>query len=201
MNSMRYDAMALGEGDLQILGVSAIQQRIEEADFPVLSANVFLAGTDRLLTRPYVVREVGGHRIAIIGLTGHATLPGVEIRDALETAQESVDLVREHADILILLSHAGLALNRQIAQELHELNLIISGGGQELTAVPEFTDGGPVLVHADSPSPGHAGRRIGVGTWYFDADGRLTQQNWRSVALTPDMPDDPAMLEWVRQHP
>jgi 2',3'-cyclic-nucleotide 2'-phosphodiesterase (5'-nucleotidase family) len=201
MNLMGYDAMALGEGDLAQLGVKAIRQRMEEASFPFLSANVYVTETGELLAQPYLVQEMGGQRVAIIGLTGMAQVPGIEIRDPLATVREIVDQVRPRADILILLSHAGLETNRQIAREVPEIHVIISGGGQVLTSSPDALVDGPPVVHADVPSPGHAGRRIGLGVWSFDDSGKLVEQRWQNLALTPEIADDQAMLQWVSQNP
>jgi len=69
MNLMGYDVMALGEVDLQ-LGEDALRQRIAEAQFAVLSANVIVQSTGELFAKPYVIMERGGRRIGIVGLTG-----------------------------------------------------------------------------------------------------------------------------------
>jgi 2',3'-cyclic-nucleotide 2'-phosphodiesterase (5'-nucleotidase family) len=201
MNMLGYDAMVLGEGDLEILGVSAVQQRMQEANFAVLSANVVLKESGELLAQPYAIWTFGGHRVAVIGVTGAADLPDVEILDPLEATKAAVDQLRDQADILILLSHAGLSVNRQIAEQVPEIDLIVSGGGQESTDSPERVDMGPAIVHADVSSPAHAGRRVGVGTWTFDAQGRLTQYDWNSIALTTEIVAEPTMDAWASQHP
>ncbi len=197
---MGYDAMALGEGDLARLGVSEIRERMKEARFPFLSANVVISGSGELLARPYITRQVDGHRIAIIGLTGKASLPGVEIRDPLTVAVEVVTRLRKQADIVILVSHAGLQVNQKIAAAVPGLDLIVSGGKGGYTPSPMSTKGGAVIVHADAPSPGHAGRRVGVGHWTFDAQGKITAQKWQSVALGPNIPSDPDMQAWAAKH-
>jgi 5'-nucleotidase len=200
MNLMRYDAMALGEGDLARLGVDGIQARIQEAQFPVLSANVVLAGTDDFLAQPYVILEIEGRRIAIIGLTGRTSVPGVDVRDPLESVKQVLNQVRGEAEILILLSHVGVTANRRIASEVPELDLIISGGSEAITPDPAFVGEGTAIVHADVSSSGHAGRRVGVGTWLFDEQGRLVGQNWQDISLGESFADDPEMLAWLRDH-
>jgi len=74
MDLMGYDAMALGEVDLQ-LGDGILRQLIEDAHFPVLSANVIVRSTGDLFTAPYVVLERAGRRIGVIGLTGSGSYP------------------------------------------------------------------------------------------------------------------------------
>jgi len=201
MNMMGYDAMALGEGDLAKLGLDTLQQRIQEASFAVLSANAFFSETGEPLTQPYAMYEKGGHRIAVIGLTGLATIPGVEIRDPLASVQQVIAQLGDQADILILLSHAGLATNRQVAAEVPEIDLVISGGGEAVTREPLWIDNKRAIVHVDNPSPGHAGRWIGIGTWPFDEREELQGQRWEMLALGPEIADDPEVLEWAHAHP
>ena len=196
MNLMGYDAMAIGEGDLGQLGVDAIRGRIAEATFPCLSANAYLTEGDELLAQPYVILPRGERQIAVIGLTGPAEIPGIEIRDPIASVREVVAQIGEQADILILLSHTGLDTNKQIAQQIPELNLIVSGGGRTYTRTPASVENGPPVVHADVSSPGHAGRKIGTGVWSFDADGELEKRHWRIVELNPDIPDDPELSDW-----
>jgi 5'-nucleotidase/UDP-sugar diphosphatase len=73
MNLIGYDAMTLGEVDLQ-LGEEILRQRIAESQFPVLSANVTVASTGSLFAKAYVVLEVGGRKVGVIGLTGSGSV-------------------------------------------------------------------------------------------------------------------------------
>ena len=144
--------------------------------------------------------------VAVEFVTAGVPLDGVVIPPAINdvnlvTAFEIVKALYRQADILILLSHAGINVNRQIASQLHKVDLIISGGGQGFTPLPEIGESGPAVVHADSSSRGHAGRRIGVGTWHFDRSGNLTAHEWASLALTPSIADDPDMLAWMSRNP
>jgi len=210
MNRMGYDAAALGEGDLAQLGVDAVRERMAEADFPFLSANVYLSGAaagtghpfleGELLAEPYRVIEVGTQRVALIGLTGEAEIAGLTIGDPLAAVQEAVQQIGDQAQILILLSHAGLETNRQIAAQVPELDLIVSGGGARMTAMAEGGNGEPLILHADVSMTAHAGRRIGAGSFSFDQNGVLQAQQWQSVTLDAETPDDPAMAAWVASH-
>lgn len=201
MNMMGYDAMALGAGDLALLGVDIVRQRMDEARFPFLSANVVLTETGQLLALPYVIREVQGRRIAIIGLTEEVRLPDVEIRDPVTSLHKVIEDLQGKADIRVLLSHAGFETNQEIAREAPDVDLIISGGGQGFTSEPQFGGGRLPLVHADTSSTGHAGRRVGVGSWWFGDGGQLVALDWKIVALEPHIPDDPDMARWAAANP
>jgi 2',3'-cyclic-nucleotide 2'-phosphodiesterase (5'-nucleotidase family) len=207
LNMMSYDAMVLGGGDLELLGVDRLGELLPEAQFATLSADLvfpdraMLDGTDVGLVQPYLIRQIQGHAVALIGLTG-ALRPGNEVgQDTLEFVRQAIKGAGQEANVLILLSHAGIWANEQIAAQFPELDLIVSGGGTGYTPQPFLTDGSPPIVQADMASPGHTGRRIGVGTWWFDDQGRLVGYDWETVPLTPEIADDIEMSRWVRDNP
>ena len=198
MNLLGYDAMALGRKDLA-LGLDVLRQRMAEAQFPMLSANAVLSGTDELIAEPYIIKEMGGHQIAIIGLTGGKDTAEVQIRPPLTTARQVVAELTPQADIIIILSHAGLSVDRQIAQEVSGVDLIISGG-REHPKVPVYDpQRGVLVVHADVATRGHAGRRIGIAYLKFDSQGRLIHQKWVNKWLDDKIPDDPDIAAWARK--
>ena len=195
MNLLGYQAVALGEGDL-VLGRETLEMRMAEAGFPFVSAN--LLGSDgNLFAKPYTMLDVAGHRIGIIGLTGQTTSNEFSIADPFPAAIQYVPEVGREAGIVIVLSHLGLEENRKMADVVPGIDVIVSGGGTYPAQVIRSDVTGTLVVHADSSSPGHAGRRIGVGTFEFDIRGELTDYKWQSVQLTPEIEDDPEMVEWA----
>jgi 2',3'-cyclic-nucleotide 2'-phosphodiesterase (5'-nucleotidase family) len=195
MNLLRYDAMALGGGDMR-LGLDTLRQRMAEAAFPFLSANVVLSGTETLFTEPYIIKEMGDHKVAIIGLTepgAAAVVQGaVTVLDPVGTARRYVAEVSSQADIVIVLSHIGVEEDIKLAEEVEGIDLIVSGTGQLLLGQAvqnEIT--GTLVVQAEVPSPGHAGRVVGVAVLQFDSQGKIQSHQWTAVSLTPDFADDP----------
>jgi 5'-nucleotidase len=198
MNRLGYDAMALGPGDLG-LGPAILRQRIREARFAVLSANAVETATGELLAKPYVVREFAGHRVAIVGLSGGPGTDEITVRDPLATAQEVVAELEGQADVVILLSHAGATTDQQIAEAVAGIAAIVSGGPAARQTAWRGEKTGTLLLHADQASPGHAGRVLGIARLVFNASGNLTDYTWQPVALGPEIADDPATTEWLRQ--
>ncbi|MFB3127300.1 MAG: metallophosphoesterase, partial [Candidatus Acidiferrales bacterium] len=67
MNAMGYDAMAIGNHEWNF-GLHTLWRLKEEARFPILGANVASTYHDRLRDfKPYVIRRVGGVRVALLG--------------------------------------------------------------------------------------------------------------------------------------
>ena len=197
MNLLGYDAMALGGGDMR-LGLDTLRQRMAEAEFPFLSANVILSGTETLLTEPYIIKEMGDYRVAIIGLTepgaADAVQGAVTVLDPIEAARRYVAEVSSQASIIIVLSHLGVEEDMKLAEEVEGIDLIVSGIGQGLLgqAIQNETTG-TLIVQAEVPSPGHAGRIVGVAQLQINSQGETKSHQWTAVSLTPDFADDPEM--------
>ncbi|MFH1084659.1 MAG: hypothetical protein V1772_02700 [Chloroflexota bacterium] len=199
MNLMGYDAMTLGMLDLTALTPDEVTQRLGEARFAVLSANVTLSGSEQLVAEPYTLVELGGHRVAILGLTDQGSAHNLVSADPLAAARRWVPELRRQADIVIVLSHAGLAVDRRIAAGVPGIALIVSGG-QETTREPlVVAPYGTLIVHAESPSIGNAGEAIGRGRLLFDGAGRLVRHEWERIWLDSTIPEDPAMNTWLRE--
>lgn len=76
LNHLNYDAWVIGNHEFD-WGVEAVHKAVEHSSMPVLAANGEFDGKkawiednrDQSRVAPYVIREAGGYRIAIIGLT------------------------------------------------------------------------------------------------------------------------------------
>ncbi len=198
MNRMGYDAMALGPQDLA-LGPAVLQQRMAEAQFAVLSANATLSSTGKLIATPYVVREMDGHRIALVGISGGNGTAQIAVGDPVAAAREAVATLAGRADAIILLSHAGMSVDRQIADTIPGIAAILSGGAPEFPTPWQSDQTGTLVLRADEAMPGHAGRMLGVARLALDRRGRLIEQSWQDISLSPEIADDPTLAAWVQQ--
>ena len=117
MNGLGYSAAVLGNHEFD-WGVDVLTERIAEASFPFLGANVIERATGDLppWLRSHTIIDLGAIRLAVIGLISESTplttLPSnVEPYDfpsASAAAQMWIDrLVPDSADVAILLVHIG----------------------------------------------------------------------------------------------
>jgi 5'-nucleotidase/UDP-sugar diphosphatase len=142
MNAMKFDAMVLGNHEFDF-GQDILKKRILEASFPVLGANV--EGLNGL--KPYVVREISGVRIGIIGVVTENTpvsthprnVGGLKFIKVDETVKKYEEELQDVTDILIVLSHIGHAGDRTLAEKAKGIDIIV--GGHSHTRVPS-----PVMV-------------------------------------------------------
>ena len=115
MNLAGYDAMAVGNHEFDF-GLPRLEKSRREARFPWLSANTFLPD-GALAFDPYLVRELAGVRIGILGLvTPHVanwesprTLAGLRFGDSVAAARKFVPILRgqERCDLVIVIAHEG----------------------------------------------------------------------------------------------
>lgn len=121
MNLLGYSAAAIGNHEFNY-GLGNLDKALSEAEFPLVSANIFHHGTTRHAYQPYVILP---HLVAEgdtirIGVTGN-TPPGVHVwdrahvegrldfRDIVASVGEVVgEMRRAGADLVVLLSHGGL---------------------------------------------------------------------------------------------
>jgi len=117
MNALHYDGMAVGNHEFNF-GLKVLEKARSEAQFPWLSANTYDTATKEPHFKPYLVKEVAGVRIGILGLTtpgiptweNRPNYAGLEFRVPISEAKKWVPIIREKekADIVVIAMHMGL---------------------------------------------------------------------------------------------
>jgi len=120
MNALQYDAMAVGNHEYNF-GLKVLEKARSEAKFPWLSANTYetgAKGTPSTHYQPYVVKEVQGVRIGILGLTTPGipywenvpNYAGLEFHETVSEAKKWVPILREKekVDVVVIAMHMGI---------------------------------------------------------------------------------------------
>lgn len=118
MNAMKYDACTIGNHEFDF-GLGNLARLIRMANFPFVCCNYDFTGTPcEGLVKPYIIIERAGARVGILGvcpqpdgLVTKANYEPMKYTDPAVAAQPVIDLLRqqEHCDLVICLSHLGLA--------------------------------------------------------------------------------------------
>jgi len=157
MNEIGYDAMEIGNHEFNY-GQEILADRRDQANFPLLAANIIVTATGETppFCEPYIIKEVEGKRIAIFGLitpdTPVVTHPknviGLTFLDPIETAAKLVPKLRLKADLIITLTHIGYDMDRQLAEEVGGIHVIVGGHSHTKIEVPERVgnEGGNAIV-------------------------------------------------------
>jgi hypothetical protein len=159
---MGYDAVNVGEQDLMI-GFKFLSDLTQKAKFPFLSANLIDKKSQKGVFKPYVIKEISGVRIGIIGLMDdqfNPTLqerdPGLAIVDPLPISKELTKSLREYCDLIVVLSQLGESKDKKLARENPQIDLILGGGGESKRAVSERVT--EVPIYRLEPRGGYLGR-------------------------------------------
>jgi 2',3'-cyclic-nucleotide 2'-phosphodiesterase/3'-nucleotidase len=117
MNALHYDSMTVGNHEYNF-GLKVLEKARSEAKFPWLSANTYNTGTSTTHYQPYIVKEIQGVRIGVLGLTtpgipNWENVPnyaGLEFKETLSEAKKWVAMLREKekVDVVVIAMHMGI---------------------------------------------------------------------------------------------
>src|SRR5216684_4034302 len=117
MNALHYDSMTVGNHEYNF-GLKVLEKARSEAKFPWLSANTYSKDTSTTHYQPYIIKEVEGVRIGLLGLTtpgipNWENVPnyaGLEFKETVSEAKKWVPILREKekVDLLVITMHMGI---------------------------------------------------------------------------------------------
>lgn len=150
MNLLKVDAMAIGNHELD-LPLTTLQKQSRQAQFLMLSANMYNKKDGQLHFPGHMFLERGPIKLGILGLTTPDTqkmvhpsvVENIGFHDPVATAQKLVPELKKQADIVVALTHLGHfpdgkhGLNAvddvTLARQVPGINVIV--GGHTQTAV------------------------------------------------------------------
>ncbi|MFH0777241.1 MAG: 5'-nucleotidase C-terminal domain-containing protein [Candidatus Eisenbacteria bacterium] len=185
MNEIGVDACALGNHDFD-WGIAVLRDRMKQAGFPFLSANIFLG--KKLVrpewARPYAVIQKGKLKVGAIGVTTTDTpfvsnpknLKGLRFDDPEGIVNAlAAALRKEGVQVVIVVAHVGGAQEEDgtVVGPIADFTARLKGvdavlGGHSHTVVCGTVGGIPVMIPASN------GRRLGVMRLDFDASSGRT---------------------------
>ena len=147
MNYMEYDSMTLGNHEFNF-GLELIDKIKKEANFPILSANIYNKEDESNFMDPYTIKELSGIKIGILGLTtpnipkwDGPKVTDLEFKSMAKEAKKYADILKneEKVDIIIATSHAGLdarhgnegSSSKYILEEVPEIDALLVGHDHE----------------------------------------------------------------------
>jgi 2',3'-cyclic-nucleotide 2'-phosphodiesterase (5'-nucleotidase family) len=134
-NHLGFDVSTLGNHEFDY-GWRRIQDFIKAAKFPIVSANVVNDSGALLAGKPYVIKTVGGIRVAIIGvllgdLVGNLATPDKvgpwHVLPVVETVRKYAAELRDKSDLIVVLGHIHDAEADAILQQIPEVSVAIVG--------------------------------------------------------------------------
>ena len=197
MNSLKYDAMTVGNHEYNF-GLKVLEKARQEALFPWLSANTYETKTGKPHYQPYLIRNVAGVKIGILGLTtpgipnwdNPPNYAGLEFHNPILEAKKWVAVLRdkEKVDVVVVAMHMGLGEDLrtgevspgqvphendavQIAKQVPGIDVIFMGHTHR--DVPSLYINGVLITQANA-----WGRHLARADMYLEK----SPQGWRVYA-------------------
>jgi len=150
MNAMKFDAMVVGNHEFDF-GPKVLKERMAQARFPLLGANV--KGFPAL--KPYIMKNLQGVRIAIIGVVTPETpvvthprnVAGLTFSTPESAVRKYLQELKGRADIIVVLSHCGFQADKELAARVPGIDVIVGGHSHTKILQPELV-GQTIIVQA-----------------------------------------------------
>ncbi len=200
LNALRYDAWVIGNHEFD-WGLAKLTGCVALAQMPVLAANMEgLPGIES-----FVIREVEGVKVGIVGLTTPAIpswsrprlIAGLRFIDSVTVLKELLPAVRKAgAAVLVLVAHQGYRESGDdhanqivaIARAFPEIDVII--GAHTHRDFPEQKVAGVLYTQA-----AYYGIRLGRVDLVFDTEKRMvTRRTARTLTMDGSIPFDTNLL-------
>ena len=190
------DAVNIGEKDLA-LGVPRLKELETKWNFPFVSANL-VDPNGAPIFKKYVVKDVNGKKVAILGLISDAkevvsqvekaTGGTVSVQDPLEAAGSIVSELSGKVDYIIALAYQKTTYDWRLARRVEGIDLIVGSLDKTKTEKPTKA-GSTLMVRA-----GEKGQYQGLLEVTFN--GEKTDSN-SLIPLSEDKPADPEVKAMI----
>ncbi|MHB1680654.1 MAG: thiosulfohydrolase SoxB [bacterium] len=154
-NAMGYDAMT-GHWEFTY-GEKQLLSNIKKLKFPFIAQNVTNATWGGLIFKPYIIKEVNGLRVGIIG-QAFPYVPlahpahfvknwnfGIDTSHAQKMVNELKN--KEKVDLVVVLSHNGLEVDRKFAALINGIDIIVGGHTHDILPAPQIINN-TIIVQA-----------------------------------------------------
>jgi 2',3'-cyclic-nucleotide 2'-phosphodiesterase (5'-nucleotidase family) len=196
-NLMKLDAMALGNHEFDF-GIANLRRITALARFPVLSANVYAEGGASFARPTAILTPAPGLRVGVIGLTTADTplstfptnVEGLVFDDPVAVARHAVPVLESQCDLVVALTHIGVAEDRRLAREVPGVDVVI--GGHNHIAIERFERAGNAVICQAQDN----GRYLGRLDLTLEG-GRVASATARLIPLDASLPEDPRVARLV----
>ncbi|MBS3776625.1 MAG: bifunctional UDP-sugar hydrolase/5'-nucleotidase [Bacteroidales bacterium] len=140
MNEVGYHMSAIGNHEFDY-GQKALKERMEQAEFPFLCANMKTAGSILPQPKPFHRLQIEGVELVFLSLleTGNqgkpvthpAKVKGIKFYDPIQVAGQYIDSI-EGTNAMIGLTHLGYSRDKQLIEQYHAFDVIIGGHSHTL---------------------------------------------------------------------
>jgi 5'-nucleotidase / UDP-sugar diphosphatase len=203
MERMGYDALNLAGPELSF-GKEFLERSRSLVSFPYIASNLLYEGGRPPWIREYVIKEVGGIKVAILGIldpddfkkiSKGDDVKGFEVIPPKAALDRLIPEVRVKADLVILLSQFGQMREKATLELVGAVQGIDIAIFSEKNLLGTPTPKDTLFLHT-----GTEGVMIGLATMTFDDKGVRTVGERRNFQLNKSVPNSKEMLELIEAY-
>ena len=186
MELMQYDAVAVGGEELNF-GKDFLSENLKKTKLNFLSCNL---KAENII--PYVIKEIAGIKVGIIGVTSLSAMkdatgltfiePNIALRKAVD------ELKKGGAKIIVLVSQLGESEDLVLIGQIPGIDVLIVGSNR--IKEETFVKAANTLILR----PALQGRRLGKVVVSFK-DGEIADTKVEELRLSDKISDDPAVIK------
>ncbi|MCM3238175.1 bifunctional metallophosphatase/5'-nucleotidase [Heyndrickxia oleronia] len=188
MNAVGYTAATIGNNEGITLSHQELDSLYSDADFDLILANVY----DKKMNRPnwtvphQIYHSKGGLKIGVTAVTAYFQklyeLLEWHVEEPFKELHSQVKELKEHVDVLILLSHLGIHDDEKIATLFPEIDVILGGHTHHILEKGKLVD--QTLLAA----AGKHGKFIGHVKLEVDLDKKIVTDKQAQLNETAKLP-------------
>jgi 5'-nucleotidase/UDP-sugar diphosphatase len=210
MNAIGYDLACPGNHEFNNTVDQLIKLR-SDAHFPILCANARFKSPDKPVYLPYIIKEIGGAKIAFFGLTTYdartytAAKDSMNMQEPIEAAKKLVPELRKQADLVVAITHIGFDVDQRMAYDVPGIDVIVGGHTHTMLSQPLYIASSvisdslikPTIIVQNYQWAGTLGRldltlqRAENGTW------SIPKYHGALLPITSTIPEDPKVAQVV----
>jgi 5'-nucleotidase / UDP-sugar diphosphatase len=203
MNAVGFDYATFGNHEFD-LPQKLFYQRLQESRFRWVSSNVSDSQGQPFKGVPRaIIFNVKGDRgaivrVGLIGVTLNSNQPSyVSYTDPIQTAKQQVKALQGKVDIIVAITHLPIESDRQLAETVPEIDIILGGHEHENIQQWRGRDFTPIFK-ADANA-----RTVYLHQLSYDTIKRNLQINSQLIPITDKIADEPktarVVKEWVEK--
>ena len=199
-NALGLDIFVPGNWE-PVYGPERFKALMAKLNAKVIAYNFHDVATGERLFAPSVTLDKDGVKITFVGVTDPTTTkrqPPDQVRGLDTTRMDGLrDFVKdlrakEKPDLVVMVNHTGLTVSRQLAREIPEFDIILSGHTHERTQEP-ILEGKVIVVE-----PGSMGSFLGRLDVTIGPQGGVVDHSFRLIPVrASECPEDPVLKDIV----
>ncbi|MGL4676262.1 MAG: bifunctional metallophosphatase/5'-nucleotidase [Brevinema sp.] len=199
LNLSDFDLAVLGNHEFDF-GLNQAYNIINARNFPTIAANAYEKDTDKAIVEPYFITNINGKSIAFLGLlTSHEVYTHKD-KAGQFTVQEEMSALSNVLDnsaswntndLLILVSHSGYEVDKEIARNFPNVFDVIIGGHSHTYLEQPDKINNTLIVQLNSNI-----QELGKLDLVLDAKNKIRSYRYQAIPIK-NIPTDPDVLAYI----